>query len=182
MTDLEIRDALIARDGEVTTEFFFKQCSPLFHSVIRRVFSYDVDYDECINELYIHLMEDDARRFRQFEGRSTIFQWLKITAIRFFVAKRKRVIENRSQESLIVRTARNDGSSDERHNDACMDVARLLDEMSNERYVTAIRRLILEEAAPEEVAMEMGVTVDNLYNIKKRAIKAMTLIALEKRS
>jgi hypothetical protein len=63
-----------------------------------------------------------------------------------------------------------------------MDVARLLDEMSNERYVTAIRRLILEEAAPEEVAMEMGVTVDNLYNIKKRAIKAMTLIALEKRS
>jgi hypothetical protein len=54
--------------------------------------------------------------------------------------------------------------------------------MTNERYVSVIRRLILEEATPEGVAMEMGVNVDNLYNIKKRAIKALTLIAIELRS
>jgi hypothetical protein len=63
-----------------------------------------------------------------------------------------------------------------------MDDETLLGQMTNERYVSVIRRLILEEATPEDVAMEMGVNVDNLYNIKKRAIKALTLIAIELRS
>lgn len=182
MTDLEIRDALIAHDNRVTSEFFFEKCRPLFHSVIRRVFSYDVDYDECISELYVYLMEDDARRLKQFEGRSSIFQWIKIVSIHFFIAKRKRLIENVSQEPLISKADRKNGISEESRNDASMDVETLLGHMTNERYVSVIRRLILEEATPEDVAMEMGVNVDNLYNIKKRAIKALTLIAIELRS
>ena len=75
---------LIARDERVTQQFFFKDCRPLFMSIIHYIFQDKVEYDELINELYLHLMENDARRLRQFEGRSSIFQWLKTTAIRFF--------------------------------------------------------------------------------------------------
>lgn len=92
------------------------------------------------------------------------------------------MIENTSQEPLIIKVDRKNGSSDESRNDASMDVKTLLGEMTNERYAMVIRRLILEEETPEEVAMKMGVTVDNLYNIKKRAMKALTQIALELRS
>lgn len=178
MTDIEIRDALINRDDRVTYEFFFERCRPLFTSVIRRVFSYDVDYDECINELYIYLLEDDARRLRQYEGRSTIFQWLKIVSIHFFIAKRNRMIEDRSQEPPLYKVDRLNSHDEQTSNEARMDVETLLGEMSNERYATVIRRLIIEDATPEDVAQEMGVTIDNLYNIKKRAIKALTLIAI----
>ena len=101
MTDIELRDALIAGDEGATEEFFFNKCRPLFISVIRRVFDYEVDYDECISELYIHLMEDDARRLKQFEGRSTIFQWMKIVATRFFISIRRKVIENNSSDHLL---------------------------------------------------------------------------------
>lgn len=181
MTDIEIRDALIARDNAVTYDFFFVKCQPLFKSVIRRVFSYEVDYDECISELYIYLMEDDARRFRQFEGRSTIFQWLKIVSIHFFVAKRNRMIEDRSQEPPLYQRERLSRYDDHEKNEAAMDLETMLDEMGNERYVTVIKRLVLDDEAPEDVAEDMGVTVANLYNIKKRAIAALTEIAIDKR-
>ena len=59
MTDQQIIEALIARSEIVTRQFFFKSCRPLFQSIIRNVFSYEVDYDELVNELYIHLMEND---------------------------------------------------------------------------------------------------------------------------
>jgi DNA-directed RNA polymerase specialized sigma24 family protein len=62
---------------------------------------------------------------------------------------------------------------------AAMDVESLLSHMPSKRYALVIRRLILQEAEPKKVAEELGVTVDNLYNIKKRAIAALTEIALK---
>lgn len=68
MPDQQIIEALIARDNKVTQEFFFERCKPLFYAIIRNVFSYEVDYDEFVNELYLYLMENDAARLKQFEG------------------------------------------------------------------------------------------------------------------
>ena len=51
--------------------------------------------------------------------------------------------------------------------------------MSNKRYVLVIKRLMLEDADPDEVAEELGVTVDNLYNIKKRAMSSITELAIK---
>jgi len=60
-----------------------------------------------------------------------------------------------------------------------MDIERLLSLMPNRRFVYVIRRLILEDAEPKTVAFELGTNVDNLYNMKKRAIAALTQIALK---
>lgn len=180
MTDIELRDALIAGDEGATEEFFFNKCRPLFISVIRRVFDYEVDYDECISELYIHLMEDDARRLKQFEGRSTIFQWMKIVATRFFISIRRKVIENNSSDHLLDVAAKYNVTSSESQNDAQVDIAMLLDKMPNSRYAMVLKRLIIEDADPQEVADEMDIKIDNLYNIKKRAIAALMRLALEK--
>jgi hypothetical protein len=59
-----------------------------------------------------------------------------------------------------------------------MDVEHLFARMPNQRYVHVIRRLVLEEASPKTVADELGITIDNLYNIKKRAMAALTAVAL----
>ena len=96
MTDLQIIERLIARDEVVTQQFFYKDCRPLFRSVIYNVFQNKVEYDELINELYLYLMENDAYRLKQFEGRSSLFQWIKVVAIRYFIEKRDQVIEKES--------------------------------------------------------------------------------------
>ena len=54
MTDKEIIEALITHDEQVTWQFFYVDCRPLFASIIRNVFPYEVDYDEFVNELYVY--------------------------------------------------------------------------------------------------------------------------------
>lgn len=179
ISDKQIIDALIARDERVTWQFFFGSCRPLFLSIIRNVFSYEVDYDEFVNEFYLYLMENDAYRLRQFEGRSSIYQWLKVIAIRYFIAKRDRMIDMQSDETLLDSAKQNKAIDTEGNTQAKIDIERLLSQMSNKRYVYVIRRLVLHDADPNVVAKELMVNVDNLYNIKKRAIAALTEVALK---
>ena len=178
MTDQQIIEALIVRDEQVTQQFFFRNCRPLFVSIMRYVFSYEVDYDEFVNEFYIYLMENDAYRLRQFQGRSTIYQWLKVIAIRYFILKRNNMIDTQSKETLLSCAVQKETADSEREMTARMDVEYLFSQMSNRRYVYVIRRLVLQDADPKAVAQELGTNVDNLYNMKKRAIAALTEIAL----
>lgn len=178
MKDQQIIDALIARDDRVTRQFFFQSCRPLFLSIIRNVFSYEVDYEEFVNEFYVYLMDNDSYRLRQFEGRSSLYQWMKVVAIRYFIAKRDRLIENDSQEALIEKAAATTPIDVEKKIDANVDISHLLKSLPNRRYEYVIRRLVLQDAEPKDVANELKITVDNLYNIKKRAVTALTEIAL----
>lgn len=173
MSDREIIEGLIARDERVTGEFFFGRCRPLFCNIISQVFNHAVDYDELVNELYLHLMENDAARLRGFEFRSSVFQWLKVLAIRFFIKKRDRVIEDVSHEALY------DGTECAEDNHARSDLERLFDLMPNQRYAMVIRRLMIEDQEPEELACEMNISTANLYNIKRRAMAQLTRVALK---
>lgn len=178
MTDKEIIEKLITRDERITQRFFFRNCRPLFMSIIRYVFSYEVDYDEFVSEFYLYLMEEDAYKLRQFEGRSSIYQWLKIIAIRYFIAKRDRMIDMTPKDTPSDTSIHEDTVDEESRTIARMDITALLERMPNKRYVNVIRRLVLEDAEPKDVAKELRVSVDNLYNIKKRAIASMTQVAL----
>lgn len=176
MTDQEIIQGLIARDNRVTEEFFFVKCRPLFFSVMKLVFDHEVEYDEMVNELYVYLMEDDAVKLRKFEYRSSVYLWLKITAIRFFIKRKFQMIEDESQETPY------DGHcatiAPESDTSAEGDLERLFLAMPTKRYVHVIRRLILEDWEPEQLAIEMNITTANLYNIKRRAIVQLTRVAL----
>ena len=176
MTDKEIIQGLIARDNRVTEEFFFVKCRPLFYSIMQKVFDYEVEYDEMVNELYVYLMANDASKLRNFEYRSTVYQWLKVLAIRFFINKRGRMIDDTNQETPYdgcIQTA-----DAEKDMTAEGDMERLFNNMPNKRYVHVIRCLILEDWEPEQLAHEMNITTANLYNIKRRAMAQLTRVAL----
>ena len=178
MTDKQIIEALIARDEMVTEEFFYKNCRPLFLSIIRNVFSYQVDYDEFVNEFYLYLMENDSYRLRQFEGRSSIYQWLKVIAIRYFIAKRDKMLDKPSEETLIDKASKTISENTEKRITAKVDIAHLLRIMPNRRYEYVLRRLVLHDADPKVVAKELCTNVDNLYVVKKRAIASLMELAL----
>ena len=179
ITEQQIIEALIARDERVTQQFFFKDCRPLFMSIMRHVFSYEVDYDEFVNEFYLYLMEDEAYRLKQFQGRSSIYQWMKVIAIRYFVARRDSMIDMEPKDTLSDSVIQDEAVEEESAMTARMDVERLFALMPNKRYVYVIRRLVLQEAEPKVVAQELDTNVDNLYNIKKRAMAALTEVALK---
>ena len=70
-------------------------------------------------------------------------------------------------------------SCDQRSQMAKIDMEQLFAQMPNRRYVYIIRRLCLHEADPKVVAEELNISVDNLYNIKKRAMASLSEVALK---
>jgi DNA-directed RNA polymerase specialized sigma24 family protein len=142
---------------------------------MRQVFGYCVDYDEMVNELYVYLMAEDAVKLRSFQFRSSVYQWLKVLSIRFFIKKRSSMVENISRQPIDA-SVRESVSLDAPL--AENDIEHLFDSMPNKRYVTVIRRLVLEGWEPERLASEMNVTTANLYNIKRRAMAQLAQVAL----
>ncbi len=175
LTDQEIVKGLIARDETITKDFFFVKCRPLFISIINHVFSYEVDYDEFVNELYVYLMIDDAAKLRGFQYRSSLYQWLKVLTIRYFIKKRNRMIDENSSESLYNEHV---ASGDETVS-SVEDLKLLFEAMPNQRYAYVIKRLIIDGIEPDCLACEMNVTTANLYNIKRRAMAQLTRVALK---
>ena len=89
------------------------------------------------------------------------------------------MIDMESQGALLDIVAQKETIDAEHGNVARMDTEYLLSIMSNSRYAYVINRLVLQDVEPKVVAQELGTTIDNLYNIKKRAIAALTEIALK---
>ena len=89
------------------------------------------------------------------------------------------MIDNVYNDTLLDSVAQEKTVDGENRMTAKIDIENLFSRMPNKRYVHAIRRLVLEEAEPKVVAQELMTNVDNLYNIKKRAIAALTEIALK---
>lgn len=178
MTDQEIIKRLIDREEAFTRDFFFIRCRPLFFSIIDKVFSCKVEFNEFVNEFYLYLMENDAYRLKQFQYRSSIYQWIKVVAIRYFVKKRDSMIENTSQETLFNTIANTHCTNDDVKIISEIDEKRLLHVMTNRRFAYVLKRLIVEQEDPKIVAEELNVTIANLYNIKKRAIASLTTILL----
>lgn len=98
MSDQEIIQGLLGRDNVITEEFLYVKCKPLLTAIMRNIFSYPVEYNEMVSELYDYLMENDGQKLRQFQYRSSIYQWVKVVAIRFFINRRDVLIEDNSKD------------------------------------------------------------------------------------
>ena len=206
LTDQEIIERLIARDNEVTRWFFYTKCQPLLNKILFYIFDNKTEYAEIVSMVYEDLMRNDAKKLRQFQFRSTLTQYVKVVANNLALQKKDEVIENASKDYLYEQRGGQDGvvngSSDNSlaasggeaavneeyflsgydsmsRQQAQMDLENLFSKMRNERYVLVLRKLMIEGMEPSEVAEEMKVTVDNLYNIKRRAMKELTHVALK---
>lgn len=181
MNDFDIISGLIDRNDYVT-RFFINKYRPLFICIIHLVFDYKVDEDECINDLYYYLMKNNAEKLKSFKGKSTFGCWIKKVAIRHFrdLRNSRKVIDNRSKEPPYEKNSNDEDKTIDTitASEAKEDLERLFKLMKNQRYIMVIRALVLEDREPEHLAKFMGVTVDNLYNIKKRALAALVKTAI----
>lgn len=177
-TDKEIVDGILRNDSTIIEQFFFRDCKPLFVYIIRSVFDGNQEINELVNELYLYLRHDDWYKVRQFDFRSKLITWISVVAIRFFQKKRAMLIESDSIETLYEQNAFwHDADID---NDRRMDVRNAIAQMPNERYRFVITELELKERDPEELAQAMNITIDNLYNIRRRARLQLKTIMVRK--
>lgn len=173
--DKQIVDGILSNDKQLIGYFFNKKCSKLLSYIILNVFDGHVDQRALVSELYIYMEKNGWYKIRQFDFRSKLMTWLSVVAIRFFQKKREELIEKCSAD------AQNNKLQVEWHIPSLsieqkMDIRAALQKMPNERYRKVIEVLDLQEVRPELLAEEMNITVDNLYNIHRRARVQLRLI------
>lgn len=172
--DHQLIAAILDNNNEGIDYFFNVKCSGLFAYILENVFNKNIDKRELTQELFIYLASNDWYKVRQFDFRSKLMTWISVVAIRFFQKKRQMLIENSSYSTL------NDKLLNEKKVnisiDNKMDLYSALNKMRNQRYRKVIESLDLNEMLPEELAQEMGIKVDNLYNIHRRALVQLRLV------
>lgn len=190
MTSEERRiiNGLLARDNKITRVFFFTKCRPMFHNMIHNVFRDKADYDELVNDLYLYLMEKDGRRLRSFGQDETedndqdtayaLIKWLKTTAWRYFAGKaereqsieeRRKFVKDEDGEDVDVEI------EDKNNKDPGIDIDAHIyfDMIRLERDREVLKKYFVEDLEPDVISEKLGISKENLYNIKKRAINRL---------
>lgn len=166
-TDEQIVDGILHNDERIIGYFFNRKCRPIFAYIIRSVFDFQIDETTLVSELYLYLQENDWYKVRQFKFRSKLTTWASVVATRFFQEKRSKLIESGSTEALNRQI--DSGLAPFSSIDHRIDIEEAMKKMPNERYRQVIEKLDIQGYLPEELAEEMNVTIDNLYNIHRRA-------------
>lgn len=173
-TDEDIVKGILNNDKNIIKYFFVEKCSTLFAYILLNIFDGNIDKRELINELYIYLANDNWKKIRQFDFCSKLITWASVVAVRFFQKKRKELIGKE-----LITTLNDKMGLSQNHIksiDQRMDLHSMLIKMPNKRYRKVIEVLDLQDIRPEILAEEMGVTVDNLYNIHRRALVQLRLV------
>ena len=172
LSERELIEQIVCNNNFIIEYFFFEKCSSMFGYIVGQIFSYKVNKDELVNELYIYLAEDNWEKVKGFNYQSKFTTWLSVVAIRFFSKKRNELIENTSSEALIIEKTESMQDKIQQK----IDIEYFLSKITLERYRFVIQELILKERVPQELADEMEITIDNLYNIKRRALQQLVSI------
>lgn len=180
--DLEIASFILQRDENVTKDFFYKQCYPLFKSIYN---NYYTDCENClefINEIYILILTPSVQtghcQLENFRGESTLVSWLKATSLFYCYRKYERKQQfNRIEFPIESSNSDNNDRLLEKEGSIIMDfsnidrmdVETILDMMPCKRYSQLIRLRYMENMTNEETAIGMAMTLDNYYNRHKLA-------------
>lgn len=175
LDDHGLVDGILGNDKELIKHFFTKKCSGLFTYILMNVFDGNIDRDELVSELYLFMAHNDWQVFRNFQYRSSLMTYVTVVAVRFFQKRRARLIDLPGTTDLNNKT---EGAAPIVNipNERRIDIQTALQKMPNERYRKVIEVLDLQDVRPELLAEEMNVTVDNLYNIHRRALMQLRLV------
>ena len=181
--DLGIAQAIIQRDGEVTRQYFYRQCYPLFKSFFNRFVTDCTCCKEFIDEIYLLVMSPSRItgkcKLENFRGESTLASWLKTVCYYYCCGK----FEEKDKRRIFdpVPPHAEEDEFPDRYEDLYgfveMDFSRInrsdamtvLNMMPNKRYSSLIRLRYLEQLSNEETAKILGMSLDNYYNKHKLA-------------
>lgn len=155
----------------------------------------NVPVDDLVQELYLYISADNWARLKKYDPELPFDRWLSVVSYRFFKDFSLRMIDSRRQIPItniersmklrgegVYSLSRSKRTSDEIEDQQLlnagttqmthmmMDIKKGFDELEPPRDREILTALILRDEEPQVVADRFNVTVDNLYNIKRRAL------------
>lgn len=157
-------------DNATCRQFFYKEIGGILRKIRMEVFRGNVDFDEMVSELYLYLSRDNWAKFDGFDSKNgcRLRTWMIPVAWRYFLSIRERLLN--SENSDDNPGAMRDYADDDLRIQIAIDVNAVLSKMPNRRYAEIIRLLLIDGYAAQDVADMLDMRVENIYNLKHRAI------------
>lgn len=168
--DSHLVDDLIGNDERAVEFLFYNRYRALLRFNAMKAAS-NVPVDDLVQEFYLHLSANQWERLRRYDPELPFERWLSVVSYRFFKDFSLRMIDSRRQIPITKIEDQNlleAGTT--QMNQIMMDIRQGLSELEPPRDREILTALLLHDEEPQTVAGRYGVTVDNLYNIKRRAL------------
>ena len=184
ISDTELVAKVLANDEKALLFFFYEKFYSMFEYHVYKIFPYEQDVQELVHEFFLYLRQDDWRRLRSFNPeKAQLNTWVSVVSFRFFLNFKKSKIDSNGLVTICEqwddKILQFKNASEEQ---VRMDVRKAIDCLKNETEREVARKLLLEEAAVQEVAKEHNFSVDYTYTVKSRAVSHLRKILKDYRS
>ena len=175
LSDRELVDAVIQGDESAIGYFFYVKFNALFSRNFYKVAANkNVVLDDLVQDLFVHLSKNDWENLRKYdEDCGQLVNWLSVVSYYFFRDKTASMIDSAPKDTIDDLEERSiflESSYETDTDMTMMDIKKGMENLRPPRDRDVIEYLVVQGRPPEEVAKELGVTKENLYNIKSRAL------------
>lgn len=162
-SDPAIRDFYVNR-------LFYKELKPLLCTIQYSLFKGTVDYNELVNDLYIHISRENWAALDSYRGdnQARLSSWISRVAWHYFMNSYRRLSRVLSDEDGVLESMKPYAVISD--DDIRMDIEKVLKLMPNRRYAEVLKLNLYYGYPAEDIAVLMNTTVSNVYNIKHRAV------------
>ena len=170
--DAQLVAELLAGNERALHYVFYDHFKPLLKMNAYKAASTKlVTYDDLVQELYLYLSSNNWEKLRKYNPERPFVNWFSVVSYRFFKDFSRSMIDSSDQIPI---SNMNDHQTAFMSNGTIgtimMDIKQAISKLKPPRDSQILEALLLRDEEPEIVAKQHNVTVDNLYNIKRRAI------------
>lgn len=174
--DAQLKSDLLGNNEKAMQYVFFDHFKPLLRHNACKIVGYDNMhyFDDLVQELYLYISADNWAKLQMYDPKVEFVRWLSVVSYRFFKDKAPSMIPEKNEDSMDkmidsgntlplykIGTVEN--------SDIMTDLLSALEKYDNERDKQILNDIYVIGFKNEEIAERYGITVDNLYNIKRRA-------------
>ena len=161
---------LLANDGKALECLLYDRYRSLLRFNAMKA-APNVPVDDLVQELYLYLSADSWARLKKYDSSLPFDRWFSVVSYRFFKDFSHSMIDSRHQIPITnIEDQKLLDAGTTQMTQMMIDIKNGLDELEPPRDREILSALLIHDEEPQEVAERFNVTVDNLYNIKRRAL------------
>ena len=172
ISDIQIQNGLLANDERVIQYVFYEHFDAMLrYNALKAAGKKDAHFQDLVQDLYLYLSKNDWEKLRKYNPELPFANWFSVVSYRFFKDSTASMIDSSDVvpiDNVDDRTVWLQGNRVV--STIVMDIKNAIKKTKPPRDRQILEALVLNEEEPAEVAIKFNVTVDNLYNIKRRAL------------
>lgn len=171
-SDAEIKEGLLHNDEQMIRYVFYEHFRTLLRfNAIKAAGTKSIGFDDLIQELFLYVSRNNWEKLHKYSTEFPFTSWFSVVSYRFFKDFTHSMLD--SSNTLPI-SEMNDHTisiaGTHRIDTVMMDIRAAIVKLYPPRDREIVEALVVNEEEPAEVAQRFDVTVDNLYNIKRRAL------------